>query len=214
MIFPAIAARTFSRLKSDLYFRKIYNAAVGKLKRIKNPIKKAQYIHEQVDEKMKEVLSDELANKLIQCQKGCTSCCHTQVSVTQDEAKLLASRVKEGVSVDLRKLILQAEAGNSGEEFLKLSHDLRACVFLNEAGQCSVYEDRPSVCRTNYVISDPKLCDTSSGENSVSLLKTEEADMVVYGSFDYAKRAGALPYMLLKELRSKKSEKKSIQQDL
>lgn len=38
----------------------------------------------------------------------------------------------------------------------------RRCVFLDAADRCSIYTDRPSVCGTTLVSTDPALCNTRS----------------------------------------------------
>ncbi|MCP4912250.1 MAG: YkgJ family cysteine cluster protein [Oligoflexia bacterium] len=206
---PAIAARNYEKLKGDLYFRKIVKFISTKVKKIKDPIKRARFFHQQIDEKIDEITNDEFVKNNISCKKGCSACCHSQVTVTRSEADLLAHVLEnKKIEIDFEKLEKQANAQNSSSSFYRLSFEARGCVMLDDQGNCQIYEDRPAVCRTNYVVSDPELCSTEDGkERPVSLLKTFEADMVIYGAYSVEKEAGALPYMLVKAL-SKKSEKK------
>tara|TARA_R110002072_G_scaffold534_6_gene3878 strand:+ start:57662 stop:58339 length:678 start_codon:yes stop_codon:yes gene_type:complete len=213
---PAIAARNYEKLKGDLYFRKIVKFVSTKIKKIKDPIKRVKFFHDQIDEKIDEITSDEFVKNNISCKKGCSACCHSQVTITKDESIALARLIEDGLEIDAEKLRLQSEAQDSASKFYQMDYQNRGCIFLDDDGSCRAYEDRPAVCRTNYVVSDPKLCSTKDGvEKSVSLLKTYEADMVIYGAYSVAKDAGALPYMLSKALESKKLfQKKEAQSEL
>lgn len=205
MNFPVNAARSFQKLKGDFFFRKIYKTFQSKYKKMKDSIKRTRFFHQQIDEQIDDLLEDEVVSKHISCKKGCSACCHSQVSITRDEASLLADKIiNENVEVNWSKLFIQAKAENSSADFFKIAYGTRGCVFLGREGDCRIYADRPAVCRTNYVVSDPKSCSTEDGqEKSVSLLKTFEADMIIYGAFELSKENGALPYMLLKELEKK-----------
>lgn len=211
MAFPAIAAQTFAKFKSDLFFRKIYKNSIRKLKSLKGDIKKAQYAHEKIDRKIDLLFQDQTIQKLVQCKKGCSACCHSQVSVSKEEVSVLVNKIRDGLKIDWTRLYIQSRAEDSSEKFFKLEFSSRACVFLGEKGECRVYEDRPSVCRTNYVVSDPQNCKTTAGgKNSVSLLKTYEADMVTYALFEQTKEAGAMAFMLWKALEKLGETKPSL----
>ena len=70
------------------------------------------------------------------CRKGCASCCFNKVAVSVDEYKVLKA----------------FKPGNHPSD--------KACRFLDSDNSCSVYEHRPSTCRTHMVVSDPKNCGT------------------------------------------------------
>ncbi len=174
---------------------------VKKIKKQGNPLKRARLVHREIEDQMSQLFQDDLIRENVQCGKGCTFCCHTQVSVTRDEAELLAQRIIDGVDVDLEKLYVQSKAMNNSGDWYKLDHQTRGCVFLGSEGECSIYDDRPSVCRTNNVISDPANCSTEDGqEKSVRLLNTYAPDMIIMAHFSNSKENGALPYMLFKSL--------------
>jgi len=199
--FPAIAYRTFQQFKHDLQLWKLYKAMFKKIKKQGNPLKRAKLVHREIEEQMTQLFKDDVVQENVKCGKGCTFCCHRQVSVTRDEAELLAQNIIDGVDVDLEKLYLQSKAGNKAGEWYKLDHEARGCVFLGDEGECKVYEDRLSVCRTNNVISDPANCSTADGvEKSVRLLNTYASDMIIMAHFENSKENGALPLMLFKAL--------------
>ena len=197
MVMPAIAVRTYNMFKNESPFRKLIKQMSKRIQKISNPIKRVKFIHNKINKEISKQMADPNLASLISCKKGCSACCHTQVAITEAESINLAQLIKDGLTIDWSKLFLQAEAGNSMEAYYKLSYSLRSCVFLSESGECRIYEDRPSVCRTNYVISDPKNCQVRSGEKpSVQLLNTFSADSWVYAQFQTSPRNGTLPVMV------------------
>lgn len=206
MLVPIIANKTFQALKNQTVYAKWVKKLTKKFKNIRDPHKKAQKVHQLIDEKLEAVLDDPVVKKHVSCKAGCSACCHTQVSAFGDEVVLLADIISKGMPIDWRKLYVQAQTGTSAEKFYKLPYEMRSCVFLGQNGNCRVYANRPSVCRTNYVVSDPSHCSTKNGlENSISLLKTDEADLVVYSAFGQSSDNGTLPSLLWEELHKKKA---------
>jgi Fe-S-cluster containining protein len=205
---PAIAKNTFEALRNQPEFLKITQTMMTHLNKIKSSLERARFVHNVVDEYNKEVFSHPLLKTMMPCKAGCSGCCHTQVSVTEDEAELLAHNIANGVEIDFEKLAKQAVAGNDAGEFFKMPYKERGCVFLDATGACKVYKDRPSVCRTNAVMGDATQCDTS-GKNTIGalrLVKTEKADMAIVGSFAVATESGTLPVMLSKVLKEKSAK--------
>lgn len=201
---PIIARETFYKYKDSQLFREVAKKFFKSLKKAARPQKWAKIFHRQVQEHVDEVIDNLDHPELIQCKKGCSACCYTQVSVTEEEAELLAQRVQAGVQIDRAKLYTQVQAKNDAKKWYQIEHNKRGCVFLDENENCRVYEDRPAVCRTNFALSDPKFCDTSDGiEHPQRLLLTVKADLTVAIGFDSGKSAGTLPYMLDKALKKR-----------
>ncbi len=201
---PAIAKSTFLLLKNQAEFLKITHTVMASLKKIKNNFERARFLHNVVDEYNKEVFSHPLLKEFVPCKAGCSACCHTQVSVTKEEAELLIHHIDNGLEVNYAKLSKQSDAGNISEDYYKLSYQDRACIFLDEKGACKVYKDRPAVCRTNAVVGSNSQCDTSqSGPQSLRLVKTPKADMAIFGAYSASEESGTLPYMVAKLLKEK-----------
>lgn len=209
---PAVAKSTFDLLRNQEEFLKITETLITHLNKIKNSLERARFVHNVVDEYNQKVFSHPILKNFMPCKAGCTGCCHTQVSITQDEAELLAHNIGNGVEIDYKLLEHQASVGNDSLAFFKIPYKERKCVFLDEKGSCKVYKDRPSVCRTNAVIGDPAQCDTSSnsGNGAIRLVKTEQADMAIVGSFAVAKESGTLPLMLSKVLKAKNAKESAV----
>ncbi len=198
---PAIAQKTFNELRNRVEAMELVQFILKKLNKNHDPLKRARYVHRLVDELNEYIFNDPHVKSLSPCTSGCSACCHTQVSVTKDEADLLASRVEGGSPVDMNKLYVQMAAKNSAAAWNALSYEERKCVFLDSENRCSVYQDRPSVCRTNAVLGSSAQCDTSNGPQSVRLVKTPEADLAIYASYLHTPEGGTLPYMLAKSLK-------------
>lgn len=171
----------------------------------KSPIERARFVHSLVDDFNKDILAHPLIEQLSPCKKGCAACCHTEVSVTPDEAELLALRVENGIKIDLQKLHIQKTAIENGKSYYTVPYELRGCVFLGEDNQCRVYDDRPSVCRTNVVLGEASQCSTKDGTmQSQRLLKTENADMAIMGHFmQKPEDNNVLPFLLWEKLNEK-----------
>ncbi len=198
---PAVAQKTFIELKNRVEAMELIQFVLKKLNKNHDPVKRARYVHRLIDELNEHIFNDESIKALSPCTSGCSACCHTQVSITSDEADLLASRIHEGIEINLDSLHVQMAAKNSTSAWNALSFKERQCVFLNSKWECSVYEDRPSVCRTNAVIGNPSQCDTTNGVQPQRLIKTPEADLAIYASYLHAPDGGTLPYMLAKSLK-------------
>lgn len=193
---PAVAKKTFDQLKLIPEFLNIVNKVSKFLLKQPDAIKRARHVHDLIDTYNNEVFSHPLVRQLSPCKQGCSACCHTQVSVTEDEAALLMTHIENGLVIDNERLKLQMNAENDSGKFYQLSYQDRKCVFLDEKGNCRVYHDRPSVCRTNAVIGEASQCDTSQSIKPTRLVLTQKADMAIYASFRGSKSSGALPFML------------------
>ena len=111
------------------------------------------------------------------CKKGCTYCCHLNVGIGSNEAKILSKHLDENQITHLKKqrLVLAGLGKNEYESFPHVTDwETSACVFLKNS-ECSVYADRPMACRMYYVATEPKLCDPveNKGGKTGQLITTE-----------------------------------------
>lgn len=207
---PALAKRTFEELRNQNDFMSIVHSILDRLRMISSPIQRAKLVHKEVDRFNLEVFAHPLVKQFSPCKMGCDGCCHTQVSVTDDEAALLVLKINEGVSFSKQRLALQMEAENNSEAYYKISYADRRCIFLDDQGACKVYEHRPSVCRTNAVLGEASQCDTSVSIKPTRLIKTPKSDMVIYASFLFSKSSGTLPFMISKAMKEKKQDDSKV----
>lgn len=190
---PAVAQRTFEESRDNPELIGIVNLTLEALQKLHTPDKRTELIHSMINEFNAEVFSHPLVQKFSPCKKGCDGCCHTQVSVTEDEAIILARHIENGLPIDLDRLNKQMATKNNSEEFFKLKYADRRCIFLDQDGSCRVYADRPSVCRTNAVLGSADQCDTSLKLQPLRLVKTPHSDMIIYAQYLYSNKNGSLP---------------------
>lgn len=189
---PAIAQRTFEESRNNPDLIAIVNLTLEALQKLQTPEDRVKFLHTAINDVNLSVFNHPLVKQFSPCAKGCSGCCHTQVSVTMDEAIVLATKVEEGLAIDFDRVKLQRETKNDADEFFKLKYADRKCIFLDENGACRVYEDRPSVCRTNAVLGTADQCDTSVERKPLRLVKTSQADMIIYAQFLYSNNNGSL----------------------
>jgi Fe-S-cluster containining protein len=90
------------------------------------------------------------SEQAIQCQQGCTYCCHFKVDVSANEVFAIVEHVQSTFTPDqLEKLVQKATSNKS--KLVMLSQAKRivtniACPLL-EDNACSIYAMRPSMCR-------------------------------------------------------------------
>ena len=137
--------------------------------------------------------------KAVRCGRGCAHCCRVWVGVTRDEAALLAERVREGgVHPDRRRLELQRSFAEPAD-FIGRPLEDASCAFLGPDGACRVYADRPSICRTVLMTSDPELCREGDLTTKVSAVINPYSEVVVSAALtlDAETDPPALPGRLL-----------------
>lgn len=193
------------RLPRDVYVNKVA-AIFGEIYRRWQVLVKetpgagrAGMVHGVIDSDLKEFSIDSHS-----CRKGCAHCCHLEVTITQDEAVMLAAKVNSGVEVDLDRLRQQAsipalmDGGDSAWSGLPAQD--RRCVFLGVDNLCRIYEARPAACRKYLVNTPPKDCEDPKGNSAVlSNLSTEIEVSAAYNLGPI----GSLPKLLLEALEGK-----------
>ncbi len=126
----------------------------------------------------------------IACAPGCTSCCEQLVGVWAGEAELVAAWLREPAHADARAAFAaaypgwhaatrasidrvvraRAAADAHGQDLALAAHwRARALCAFNHDGLCSVYEVRPTVCRTCHALATSADCvpDDATGSAAV-----------------------------------------------
>ena len=84
-------------------------------------------LHREIDRDVRRLA--EIHTERLHCRRGCSACCLDDLSVTRIEAE----KIRRGHG-DL--------LGHSAP------HPIGACAFLDSEGACRIYEDRPTICRS------------------------------------------------------------------
>ncbi|WP_374079334.1 YkgJ family cysteine cluster protein [Bdellovibrio bacteriovorus] len=117
---------------------------------------RAKKLHEMV-----EVEIAQGANIETSCKKGCSTCCHMEVEITSYESEILEKLVRDGHIIERSRLQKQSERFLQDAIWREGVRNLtNRCVFLNDEGACSIYENRPVMCRRHSVTSPAKNCET------------------------------------------------------
>ena len=116
----------------------------------------------------------------VDCERGCSYCCHLRVEIRPHEAFVLAHHVqtKMGAEARARALAriesnLKRIVGLAPEEHVRAGI---ACALL-EDGACSVYEARPAACRKYYSLSR-SVCRNAFNDTSAPLTGEIENETV------------------------------------
>ena len=106
-----------------------------------------------------EQMEGELEKKdLPSCKRGCTHCCHSFVTTTNEEADYIFAIAKEkNIPLSKKRLAYQARFRNPSDYFTRFGKRTR-CVFLDDKDDCMIYEQRPIACRKYFVTTDPEKC--------------------------------------------------------
>ena len=162
---------------------------VKKMSPIKSGFKRALEIFKMIDHVK--------TNETISCKRGCSHCCKHNQLITSDEADLL---VRVG-KIDKEYLEMQLEFCEDPEFWWKLPYVYSKCMFLDN-DQCTVYKNRPSICRNHAVSSVPENC--SNGHDRIfesTAVCNERAEIVASAARMLPEqKTGMMPQMIKEAL--------------
>jgi Fe-S-cluster containining protein len=153
----------------------------------------------------------------ISCKQGCGACCRQYVPISPAEARLMFALVEE-LPESRRSIIKnrfeeavqrfkESEVVESAMDYNRLPEVERmkmvkdyfqfgiACPFL-ENESCSIYADRPLICREYLVISSPRHCATLD-EDQIERLKLPVSVAQTFSNMEGARRKGVNPCLPL-----------------
>lgn len=119
---------------------------------------RAKIIHRLIDQEL------ELVHPLkYTCSKGCGYCCYLEVEITQDEGELLTQLILDGHKIDRNRLEIQGNRERKSNDWIPILKPENQCIFLGTNNICSIYENRPSICRKHLVTTPPTKCADAHG---------------------------------------------------
>ena len=173
--------------KASLHYISQY--ATGRKENIPGLVLGIYQAMDEIHEQSKNVMK-----KNISCKKGCSFCCHINVNITSDEAKVITTCCKDaGITIDYAYLQEQAKDPPMQQALGKHS----ACVFLKN-GECTIYPFRPMNCRKYFVCSPPLQCDVKRKmSNTVDVFFELETE-IIHSAIVSTLPIGSMATMLLK----------------
>jgi Fe-S-cluster containining protein len=113
------------------------------------------------------------------CAKGCSACCHNPALVSEVEAMLIAQATGAKLAAPQRIFDIAGDEVARREYFAPYAGV--ACTFLRD-GACSIYKDRPVVCRVQHSIdSSAAGCDDGKQPAAVDLTEVFVAELNMMG---------------------------------
>jgi hypothetical protein len=92
----------------------------------------------------------------VACKAGCSHCCYAAVLLPHAEADVIGRRIG-------RKPAKAKKRKNAQDVPYGYDHP---CVFLGDDEQCTIYENRPTVCRVHYSLDvDALMCEMTPPES-------------------------------------------------
>ncbi len=128
--------------------------------RARSAAAKVQWLREEAD------LVGRAVAPVSPCRAGCSYCCHQGVSITRSEAEIIAKETGHRLAEPAPERMLAGNmvtmAGEDPDELRERVQHLRewmvdayngvACTFLDGAGRCSIYAQRPVACRLHISV--------------------------------------------------------------
>ena len=113
------------------------------------------------------------------CAKGCSACCHNPALISEVEAMLVAQAT--GAKLASPRRIFDIAGGPEVRREYFAPYAGVACTFLRD-GACSIYKDRPVVCRVQHSIENsPAGCDGGRQPAAVDLTEVFLAELQMMG---------------------------------
>lgn len=196
-VYVAIFLRVKKRLESEIKALEEFPAGS----------RRAKMVHRRVDNALNAWFTRKPDMKKRVTCFTCTKsgCCHTNVDITEDEAKLLVEKYSHLIDhalLEIQGSVFDANTTAGHEEKIdewgKLSFEDRKCIFLKD-DRCQVYEDRPFACRKWFVAQEDYTCDDYNGGGLIQVV--ENAEVIASAAYQVQK-SGRLPNMVKKELDS------------
>lgn len=133
------------------------------------------------------------------CHKGCGSCCHLEVQITEDDASVLIDSLLHGHRIDMERLKNLSLRKKNDPAWKERVTSNNRCVFLDGSQSCGIYEYRPAVCRKLMVTSPVEHCSKEDGSPTPIIMPIAEIVMsaavtINGGEFD------SLPRMLQRSI--------------
>jgi Fe-S-cluster containining protein len=105
------------------------------------------------------------------CRKGCSACCHKAAIVSEMDAMAIAEATGAALATPAR--VFEVRDGAEARREYLTAYAGRPCTFLRD-GVCSIYEQRPVVCRVQHSLeNDAGPCEPREGLHAEAMDLTD-----------------------------------------
>jgi Fe-S-cluster containining protein len=116
-------------------------------------------LEDAVEEAFAASAEGEATRHAVACRKGCSFCCHVNVSATIPDAILVAAKIQSGPGARFAPAIRATAERIAGLDAPSRYRQGIPCPML-EDGACGIHEARPTACRA-YLATDAGKCEAS-----------------------------------------------------
>jgi uncharacterized protein len=134
--------------------------------------------HEQIDQLAVKIKAKPTVK--FDCKPGCSYCCNLRIEATPPDVFILARRLRGLPPDELNDLLSRLRDHSAKATGLRMEDFFLTCTLLVN-GHCSVYEDRPTMCR-KYFSMDVEECkkpDAAAPEDGEMVIKSAA---MIYGT--------------------------------
>ncbi|XOV94781.1 MAG: YkgJ family cysteine cluster protein [Bacteroidota bacterium] len=144
-----------------------------------------------VDKTLDKYITKSNLHQCISCKKGCSACCSTRVTITEDEGLLIKDYIeKHNIEYDLVKIDRLRNLDSDGWNSIPVEE--RKCAFLDNNGACKIYPVRPTTCRKLMVTSDSQQCRHKLNTFNIDRVLDYKSEILVSAIWQVSK-TGNLP---------------------
>lgn len=119
----------------------------------------------------------------LDCNNGCSYCCHVPVEVTALEANYIQHHT--GIEPSANRFRKKPYKGND------------PCPFLR-GGQCSIYQARPIACRTFFSVDGVEPCKSNEAHHTFTVMSNDTIASVMGTIFEASQHT---PYATYQDIR-------------
>lgn len=170
---PHVVRQAQIKARKEPELKKYIFDQMRQLTSFSNPDELIRWLYEEVDR----LIATHRDLKNSTCHKGCHFCCYHPISLSPKEMNYL-NRTKPDYSE--ARLKIQYDHFNHGAP---INYEQRACIYLDKIkGECSVYKNRPLICRLTHVVTEPVNCHYENDTTPIEHLPLTQAALLI-GAF-------------------------------
>lgn len=158
--FPKVVQEAQILSRSDLNLKSLLKTHLKEFTLMRAGKQKAKHLYHLIDEQLSTIDLSKTS-----CQKGCHFCCYHPIEITSSEKDNIKQLIQ---FADKKRLSYQVDQIFNDDIYENWDYKQQACVFLDEQGSCTIYQQRPLICRLTYVTSASENCDYRNNKERIN----------------------------------------------